>query len=60
MAGGIKIVVHGGTSGLMLGVEGSKDNDAGGVLSSTFVKCRRREWWDCKNSPVDPRGRLWF
>ncbi len=29
MAGGIKIVVDGGTSGIVLGVEGSKDNDAG-------------------------------
>ena len=54
MAGGVKIVVDGGTLGVVLGVEGSKDNDAGGVLSSTFVKCRRRKWWDCRNSPVDP------
>ena len=46
MAGGITIVVDGGTLGVVLGVEGSRDNDAGGVLSSSFVKCRRRKWWD--------------
>ena len=54
MAGGIKIVVDGGTSGVVLGVEGSRTNDAGGVRSSTFVKCRRWKLWDCRNSPVDP------
>jgi hypothetical protein len=58
MAEGIKIVVDDGTTGVVLGVEASRDNDAGGVLLSTFVKCRRRKWWNCKNSPVDLRVRL--
>ena len=60
MAGGITIVVDGGTLGVVLGVEGSRDNDAGGVLSSSFVKCRRRKWWDCRDSTVGPRSRLSF